>query len=159
MCNLLKVAHTLISGSSVYLFVSCLKYSMTSARSCGFLKPANAIFVPGMYFFGFSKYCNERISQQGRVPARMLVWNTCFKQCLFLPNDAFIPVRVCVREPRDFARLTTEQPMQVGSYFVWASLNRGTKRYFFVSYVAQQHQVCCLISLPFPQCGTERNGS
>jgi len=51
--------------------VTSFKYAITSkpfknfhkihqliipARSCGFLRPAKAILVPGMYFFGFSRY-------------------------------------------------------------------------------------------------------
>eukprot|EP00982_Pelagococcus_subviridis_P004649 29281-Pelagococcus_subviridis.AAC.7 len=36
-------------------FVASLRYAMRSARSCGFFSPANTIFVPGMYFFGFKR--------------------------------------------------------------------------------------------------------
>lgn len=39
--------------------VACSKYAIKSALSCGFFNPANTIFVPGMYFFGFSKYWNS----------------------------------------------------------------------------------------------------
>merc|ERR1719261_3418 len=35
-----------------------LMYSIRSARSLSFLIPANTILVPGMYFFGFTKYSN-----------------------------------------------------------------------------------------------------
>jgi hypothetical protein len=40
-------------------FVDSSRYAIKSARSCGFLMPAKTIFVPGMYFFGFSRYSNN----------------------------------------------------------------------------------------------------
>ena len=41
----------------VYL-VSFWRKVMRSLRSLGFLRPPNAILVPGMYFLGFSRYSN-----------------------------------------------------------------------------------------------------
>merc|ERR1740121_1229815 len=35
---------------------------MRSARSLSFLMPANTIFVPGMYFFGLTRYSNMCLS-------------------------------------------------------------------------------------------------
>merc|ERR1719464_1793060 len=35
-----------------------------SARSLSFLIPANTIFVPGMYFFGLTRYSNMCLSDQ-----------------------------------------------------------------------------------------------
>merc|ERR1719330_1897682 len=37
---------------------------MRSARSLSFLMPANTIFVPGMYFFGLTRYSNMCLSDQ-----------------------------------------------------------------------------------------------
>ena len=37
---------------------------MRSFRSVSFLMPANTIFVPGMYFLGFSRYSNSVSSPQ-----------------------------------------------------------------------------------------------
>lgn len=42
-------------GSVLRMWVA---YVMRSLRSLGFFRPPNAIFVPGMYFFGFSRYSN-----------------------------------------------------------------------------------------------------
>mmetsp|Transcript_88152 Transcript_88152/g.138075 ORF Transcript_88152/g.138075 Transcript_88152/m.138075 type:complete len:114 (-) Transcript_88152:214-555(-) len=39
-------------------------YEMISARSLSFLRPANTIFVPGMYFLGLIKYSNICLSVQ-----------------------------------------------------------------------------------------------
>merc|ERR1719229_109693 len=39
-------------------------YAMRSARSFSFLMPAKTILVPGMYFFGFTKYSNMCLSDQ-----------------------------------------------------------------------------------------------
>merc|ERR1712079_340535 len=41
----------------------CMK-EMRSARSLSFLMPANTIFVPGMYFLGFTRYSNMCLSDQ-----------------------------------------------------------------------------------------------
>merc|ERR1719152_755865 len=41
-----------------------LMYSMMSARSLSFFRPANTIFVPGMYFFGLTRYSNMCLSDQ-----------------------------------------------------------------------------------------------
>jgi len=35
------------------------RYAIRSARSASFFRPANTIFVPGMYFLGFSRYSNN----------------------------------------------------------------------------------------------------
>lgn len=37
-----------------------------SFLSLGFLRPAKAILVPGMYFLGFSRYCRRKIRQHLR---------------------------------------------------------------------------------------------
>ena len=39
--------------------LSVSRYAITSARSCGFFMPAKDIFVPGMNFFGFSRYTSS----------------------------------------------------------------------------------------------------
>merc|ERR1712039_789171 len=39
-------------------------YSMRSARSFSFLIPAKTIFVPGIYFFGLTKYSYMCLSDQ-----------------------------------------------------------------------------------------------
>jgi hypothetical protein len=39
--------------------VLSFKYVIKSFRSFSFLRPPNAIFVPGMYFLGFSRYVNR----------------------------------------------------------------------------------------------------
>merc|ERR1719333_419651 len=44
-------------------FISLI-YSQMSARSFSFLMPAKTIFVPGIYFFGFTKYSYMCLSDQ-----------------------------------------------------------------------------------------------
>lgn len=44
------------SYSFVSTLVASFKYVIKSFRSFSFLRPPNAIFVPGIYFFGFSRY-------------------------------------------------------------------------------------------------------
>jgi len=42
-------------SEGVYLLVSSRRKVIRSFRSLAFLRPPNAIFVPGMYFLGFSR--------------------------------------------------------------------------------------------------------
>src|SRR5262249_12678284 len=51
-----------------------LRKAMTSLRSCGSLRPANAILVPGMKASGFSKYLDSTSSVHTRplLPADLL---------------------------------------------------------------------------------------
>lgn len=46
------------------------KYAIISALSFFFLMPANIILVPGMYFFGFSKYSISVLSFQ-TIPGKI----------------------------------------------------------------------------------------
>lgn len=46
--------------ANAYL-VSSLRKVIKSLRSLAFLRPPKAIFVPGMYFLGFSRYSNCKI--------------------------------------------------------------------------------------------------
>jgi hypothetical protein len=53
-------------------FVSSLRKVIRSLRSLGFLRPPNAILVPGMYFLGFSRYSNcGLVSGSGAVCGRV----------------------------------------------------------------------------------------
>lgn len=51
-----EITSSLTYFLSFFYLQACSRYAMRSARSWGFFRPANTIFVPGMYFFGFSKY-------------------------------------------------------------------------------------------------------
>lgn len=42
----------------ILYFVSSRRKVIRSFRSLAFFKPPKAIFVPGMYFLGFSRYSN-----------------------------------------------------------------------------------------------------
>lgn len=53
----------------VLYLVSLRRKVMRSLRSLAFLRPPKAILVPGMYFFGFSRYSNCR-SRQQQDPSR-----------------------------------------------------------------------------------------
>lgn len=52
-----------------YFAVASFRYAIKSALSDFFLIPAKIIFVPGMYFFGFSKY-SIRVSSPQVIPGR-----------------------------------------------------------------------------------------
>jgi len=47
-----------LASTVVVYFVSSRRKVIRSFRSFAFLRPPKAIFVPGMYFFGFSRYSN-----------------------------------------------------------------------------------------------------
>lgn len=54
-----------------FYFVALLRYAIKSALSDFFLIPAKIIFVPGIYFFGFSKY-SIRVSSLQVIPLFLL---------------------------------------------------------------------------------------
>merc|ERR1740130_2134792 len=58
-CQALDVLSSAWHGCNQLIF--CM-YVMRSARSCAFLMPAKTILVPGMYFFGLTKYSNMCLS-------------------------------------------------------------------------------------------------
>lgn len=85
-----------------------------SFLSLPFFKPPKAIFVPGMYFFGFSKYANYfeyvstsvlRIDRPGGMGTN--------KSILF-PLDALLLVCVGVREALNLTGLAAKQTVQIG---------------------------------------------
>lgn len=55
------------AADNFYFAVACLRYAIKSALSAFFLIPAKIIFVPGIYFFGFSKY-SIRVSSPQVIP-------------------------------------------------------------------------------------------
>jgi hypothetical protein len=57
---------------------------MRSFRSFSFFIPAKAILVPGMYFFGFSRYSNYRESVASQSEERVVLVQECplSTQCL-----------------------------------------------------------------------------
>lgn len=61
LCEINKAA------DNFYFEVASLRYAIKSALSDFFLIPAKIIFVPGIYFFGFSKY-SIRVSSPQVIP-------------------------------------------------------------------------------------------
>lgn len=61
LCKINKAA------DNFYFAVATLRYAIKSALSPFFLIPAKIIFVPGIYFFGFSKY-SIRVSSPQVIP-------------------------------------------------------------------------------------------
>lgn len=61
LCEINKAA------DNFYFAVALLRYAIKSALSDFFLIPAKIIFVPGIYFFGFSKY-SIRVSSPQVIP-------------------------------------------------------------------------------------------
>jgi len=57
--------------NGVVYFVSLARKVIKSFRSLSFLRPPNAIFVPGMYFLGFSRYSNK-VSLPHSIPFALL---------------------------------------------------------------------------------------
>ena len=65
LCEINKAA------DNFYFEVASLRYAIKSTLSDFFLIPAKIIFVPGMYFFGFSKY-SIRVSSPQVIPLFLL---------------------------------------------------------------------------------------
>ena len=90
---------------SVYL-VSSRRKVIKSFRSLGFFNPPKAILVPGIYFFGFSRYSNCAASVRSPLAKRAL--DQAYKR-IFCPMDALLFVCVGVREAFDLTSLSAEQ--------------------------------------------------
>lgn len=84
-----------------------------SFLSLPFFKPPKAIFVPGMYFFGFSRYSNYTGMSVNR-PADQCQGAVGTNQSVLFPFDALLLVCVGVREALDLAGLAAEKSVQVG---------------------------------------------
>ena len=80
--------------------VLSLRYVIKSFRSFSFLRPPKAIFVPGMYFLGFSRYV-KRVSSclhPRQLEPKNMGGNTiqspfvCWSQCIeiLLPVQSFV---------------------------------------------------------------------
>lgn len=65
LCEINKAA------DNFYFEVASLRYAIKSTLSDFFLIPAKIIFVPGMYFFGFSKY-SIRVSSPQVIPGKKI---------------------------------------------------------------------------------------
>jgi hypothetical protein len=99
-----------------------------SFLSLGFLRPAKAILVPGMYFLGFSRYCSRDVaSAQTLTPQHQEhpAATTHLEQGVLLPNDTLVNVGGGVRETVDLTRLSAEETVQCRSDLVGTSSFNG----------------------------------
>ena len=99
-------------------FVSSFKNVIRSFLSLSFLSPPNAILVPGMYFFGFSRYSN--CASTPSVFA-LFTSHTCgvsTYQSLLAPLDVFRLVRLRVGEAFHLPGVATEETVEVGADLV-----------------------------------------
>lgn len=100
----------------------CNTYVIRSFLSLSFFRPPNAILVPGMYFFGFSRYSNYAtiLHQQTRAIPKDNTVRT--HQSFFVPDNALLLVGIGVRVACDQARLASEQTVEVRANLVGAAL-------------------------------------
>lgn len=102
---------------------SAFKCAIKSLRSLSFFKPAKAILVPGMYFFGFSRYSNSVVSSQV-MP--LLMFAAVYENPSAWPVLRPKMLRVggeCYRAMEQVSR--GNLPKQVGADFVGATLFEG----------------------------------
>lgn len=76
-------------GWTLYL-VSSRRKVMRSFLSLPFFRPPKAILVPGMYFFGFSRYSNYVLVRTVRLP----IMEVCSYKSVLVPLDALLLVGV-----------------------------------------------------------------
>lgn len=76
-------------------FVSVRRKVIRSFLSLPFLRPPKAILVPGMYFFGFSRYSNCVAVSPASLFLYSLFRRLPYQSVLF-PRDALLLVRVGV---------------------------------------------------------------
>jgi hypothetical protein len=94
-------------------------YVIKSLRSLAFFRPPKAIFVPGMYFFGFSRYSNcRRVSSM--ILCRLRRKRKTY-QAFFIPGDTGLPVSIRVRKPFHGAGFAPKQAVEVGADLVAAA--------------------------------------
>ena len=111
-------------------------YVIRSFRSLAFFRPPNAIFVPGMYFLGFSRYsncyerdfsrwrfCSKRCKEGGGWGLPDYFWKAY--QSVLFPVYCFVLVCVGVGEAFDLAGFTSEEAVEVGSDFVAFAFAEG----------------------------------
>ena len=103
----------------VFYFVSSRRKVIRSFLSFAFFRPPKAIFVPGMYFLGFSRYSNCLLLSALR---QFLFCVLSTYQSVLVPLDALLLVRVGVREALDLASVAAEEAVEVGSDLVALAL-------------------------------------
>ena len=98
-------------------FVSSFRNVIKSFLSLSFLRPPNAIFVPGMYFLGFSRYSNWICCQYvlSRKPGACVPLTY---QSLIAPRNVFRLVRLRVRKAFYRAGVPSPKPVEVGTDLV-----------------------------------------
>jgi hypothetical protein len=96
---------------------------MRSFRSLSFFNPPKAIFVPGMNFFGFSRYSNCSL------PVRYFCYSfyriVSGYQTTLVPLDALRLVGISVCEALDLSSVTSEKAEEVGADLVSLTLTES----------------------------------
>lgn len=102
---------------------------MRSFLSFSFLRPPNAILVPGMYFFGFSCALSAAIFRDRHCPVvetdigreRRYAYEV-FEQGVLTPGDCLLLVGIGVGESLDLTSLSSEESVKVWANLVGATL-------------------------------------
>ena len=105
-------------------FDACSMYAIKSARSCAFFKPANTIFVPGMYFFGFSRYSNKvSLDQVMAKKNNMYIkkFSIIFKKHCKIKKYTFCYICICVTITRGLTSFSAYYSMEIRSYFMFST--------------------------------------
>lgn len=103
---------------------------MRSPRSCGFFKPANTIFVPGMYFFGFSRY-SKRVSLFQVIPVEtyeylvsqysIIIITLLLRIVIINSSFTLSLVGICVGIACSLTSFPANQTIQIWANFVFAT--------------------------------------
>jgi hypothetical protein len=91
-------------------------YVIKSFLSFSFLRPPNAIFVPGMYFLGFSRYSNY--IQISILPGYQDRGFQETYESVLVPGDGLLLVGIGVCVAFNSTSLTSEKAVQVGTDLV-----------------------------------------
>lgn len=111
-----------------------------SFLSFSFFRPPNAILVPGMYFFGFSRYSNYTLGQR-KIERKKTgsKKQSQTHQGIFGPDNTLLLIGICVLEALDLTGLASEQPVEV-----WPNLVGATNLESVALGAAGLEQVCTL---------------
>ena len=102
-----KLMNNRLGEDEVAILTASLSQVMRSFRSFSFFKPANAIFVPGMYWERYQQRVGFMLSDVAK-PTHLFRVLEVLKEGLLVPGNTLVHVGSGVREAIGLTSLTTE---------------------------------------------------
>lgn len=101
-------------------------YWIKSFLSLSFFNPPKAILVPGIYFFGFSRYSNCFMSDVALYIQQCFWWRCgATYKCVLIPGDSLLLVGIGVWVALNGTSLTSEKTVEVRTDLVSLTLTES----------------------------------